>query len=117
MPIVVAAVLTMSAAQLLDLVTFMNMMKTVGPAAEANPLVATLFGAYGFPMVAIAKVVLLALTTGIAAVLIRPPRHSRLLATVFAVAIVVGLVGGVSNMIAIGGSQPERPVVGIDSQR
>ena len=33
--------------------------------AEANPLVATLFGAYGFPMVAIAKVVLLALTTGV----------------------------------------------------
>jgi hypothetical protein len=101
MPIVVAAVLTMSAAQLLDLVTFMNMVKTVGPVAEANPLVATLFGAYGFPMVAIAKVVLLALTTGVAAVLLRPPRHSRLLATVFAVAIVVGLVGGVSNAIAV----------------
>ena len=102
MPVLVAAVLTMSAAQLLDLATFMTMMREVGPAAEANPLVGVLFGAYGFPMVAIAKVVLLAMTTGIAAVLIRPPRHSRLLATVFAVAIVVGLVGGVSNMIAIG---------------
>lgn len=101
MPVVVAAVLTMSAAQLLDLVTFMNMVNAVGPLAEANPLVATLFGAYGFPMVAIAKVVLLALTTGVAAVLLRPPRHSRLLATVFAVAIVVGLVGGVSNAIAV----------------
>jgi hypothetical protein len=101
MPVLVAAVLTMSAAQLLDLVTFMNMVKTVGPLAEANPLVALMFGAYGFPMVAIAKVVLLAVTTAIAAVLIRPPRHSRLLATVFAVAIVVGLVGGVSNAIAV----------------
>ena len=45
MPILVAAVLTMSAAQLLDLVTFMNMVNAVGPLAEANPLVATLFGA------------------------------------------------------------------------
>lgn len=102
MPVLVAAVLTMSAAQLLDLVTFMTMVRTIGPMAEANPLVAILFGSYGLPMVAIAKVVLLALTTGIAAVLVRPPQHSRLVATVVAVAIVVGLVGGVSNMIAIG---------------
>ena len=117
MPVLVAAVLTMSAAQLLDLATFVTMVKTLGPLAEANPIVAVMFGSFGFPMVAIAKVVLLALTTGIAAVLIRPPRHSRLLATVLAVAIVVGLVGGVSNLIAIDGSQTARPVIGLDTQR
>jgi hypothetical protein len=100
MPLLVAAVLTMSAAQLLDLATFMAMVRAVGPAAEANPLVASLFGAYGFPMVAIAKITLLALTTGIAAVLARAPGRWRFVAAIVAVGIVVGLVGGVSNTIA-----------------
>ena len=102
MPILVAAVLTMSAAQLLDLATFVAMVNTVGPLAEANPLVGAMFGSGGFPMVATAKIALLALTIGIAAVLARPPQRTRLLATVVTVAIVVGLVGGVSNVIALG---------------
>jgi hypothetical protein len=102
MPLLVAAVLTMSAAQMLDLVTFMAMMREVGPAAEANPLVSVLFGAYGFPMVAIAKVTLLALVTGIAAILANVPANPRLAGAVVTVAILVGVIGGLSNAIALG---------------
>lgn len=102
MPILVAAILTMSAAQMLDLATFMTMMREVGPAAEANPLVAMLFGAYGFPMVAIAKVVLIAVVTGIAAILVNLPTHPRLAGAVVSLAILVGVIGGLSNAIALG---------------
>ena len=101
MPLLAAAVLTMSAAQLLDLATFMAMVRAVGPAAEANPLVAFLFGAYGFPLVAIAKVVLLAVTAAIVAMLARRPAAPRLAAAVIAAGIVVGLVGGISNSVVL----------------
>ena len=97
MPLLVAAVLTMSAAQLLDLATFVAMVRAVGPDAEANPLVAFLFGAYGFPMVAIAKLLLVATTTAIVAMLLGVRPRPRLAAAVIAVGIVVGIVGGISN--------------------
>lgn len=92
----------MSAAQLLDLATFVEMMRRVGPEAEANPLVATIFGLYGYPMVAIVKVALLALVSAVVAILIKPSVRPRLAAGVVVAAIVVGLVGGLSNTIAIG---------------
>jgi len=97
MPLLVAAVLTMSAAQLLDLATFVAMVRAVGPTAEVNPLVVLLFGAYGFPMVAIAKVVLVALTTAIVAMLSGARPRPRLAGAVIAVGIVVGIVGATSN--------------------
>jgi anti-sigma factor RsiW len=97
MPLLAAAVLTMSAAQLLDLATFVAMVRAVGPGAEANPLVASLFGAYGFPLVAIAKVVLVAMTTAIVAMLLRVRPRPRLAGAVLAVGIAVGIVGGISN--------------------
>src|SRR5262245_48587966 len=102
MPVVVAAVLTLSAAQLFDLATFLTMVHQLGPSAEANPLVAVLFGASGFPMVAIAKVTLLALVTAIGAILLRQQRTAWLTAGVLAAGIVIGLAGGISNTIAIG---------------
>ena len=102
MPLLVAAVLTMSAAQLLDLATFVTMVRSVGPASEANPLVAFLFNAYGFPLVAIAKVVLLALASAVAAILMRGPERRRLAGAVVAVGILVGVLGGLSNMFAVG---------------
>lgn len=105
MPILVAAVLTMSAAQLLDLATFDVMMRRVGHAAEANPLVASMFGSYGLPVVAIAKVALLALVTSIVAVLARPTaRHVRvsMIVAILTVGIAAGLVGGATNAAAIG---------------
>ena len=101
MPLLAAAVLTMSAAQLLDLATFMAMVRAVGPAAEANPLVAFLFGAYGFPMVAIAKVLLVAMTTAIVAMLVGVRPRPRWAAAVITAGIVVGLVGGISNSVVV----------------
>lgn len=105
MRVLVAAVITMLAAQLLDLATFVQMVDRVGPHAEANPLVATLFGAYGMPLVAAAKVALIALLTAIvAALMARPAARLAVPVTVFIIsaAIVAGLVGGATNTAAIG---------------
>ena len=101
MPLLAAAVLTMSAAQLLDLATFVAMVRAVGPAAEANPLVAVLFGAYGFPLVAITEVLLVAATTAIVAMLLGVRPRPRMAAAVIAVGIVVGLIGGISNSVVL----------------
>jgi hypothetical protein len=100
--VLVAAVLTMSAAKLFDLATFVTMVNRLGPQAEANSLVGLLFGLYGYPMVAIVKVVLLALVSAVAAVLVRAPVRPQLAAAVLIVAILVGLAGGLSNSIALG---------------
>jgi hypothetical protein len=102
MRVMVAAVLTMSAAQLFDLGTFVAMTQRLGPHAEANPLVSMLFAAYGYPIVAIAKVVLLAIVSAVGAILVHRPSRPGLAAAVIAIAIVIGLVGGVSNSAAIG---------------
>jgi hypothetical protein len=102
MPVLVMGVLTMSAAQLLDLTTFMAMVDRLGPAAELNPIVKVLFSEYGYPMVAIAKVVLLAAVSGIVAILASAPARPRLAGAVIAVAILVGVVGGLSNAVALG---------------
>ena len=99
---VVAAVLTMSAAQLFDLATFLTMVHRLGPGAEANPLVALLFGAYGLPLVAIAKVAMLALVTAIGAILLKRRGTAPLAGVVLALGIVIGLAGAVSNLIALG---------------
>ena len=97
MPLIAAAILTVSAAQLLDLATFYAMVRAAGPAAEANPLVAYLFAAYGFPLVAIAKVLLLAVTAAIVAMLLGVRPRPKLAGAVIAAGIVVGIVGGLSN--------------------
>lgn len=106
MPLLVAAVLTMSVAQLLDLATFDVMVRRLGTAAEANPLVAALYAAHGLPIVAIAKVALMSLVAAVAAVLARAraPTHNARLALVIllAVGIAAGVVGGVTNTAAIG---------------
>ena len=101
MPVLVAAVVTMTAAQLLDLATFMAMLDVAGPSAEANPLVAAMFRGHGLPLVAIAKVALLALTTGVAVVLSRSPRRAGVVTLVTTVGILLGLLGGISNLLVI----------------
>jgi hypothetical protein len=105
MRVLVAAVLTMSVAQLLDLATFDVMVRHVGAEAEANPLVAALYAAHGLPIVATAKVVLLALVTSIVAVLATPrarARHWAVIGIVVGLGIAMGLVGGATNTAAIG---------------
>src|SRR5688500_20185812 len=102
MPVLVAGVLTMSAAQLLDLATFVNMIRQLGPAAELNPIVGGLYALYGYPMVAIVKVVLLALVTAVTTILFARTSRPRLAASVVALGILVGIVGGLSHAIAGG---------------
>jgi hypothetical protein len=102
MPVMVAGVLAMSAAQLFDLATFVNMVHRLGPAAELNPLVGAMYAVYGYPMVAIVKVVLLALVTAVATILFAKSTRPRLAGAVVALGILIGLVGGLSNAIAIG---------------
>ena len=92
----------MSAAQMFDLVTFMAMVRELGPAAEMNPLVTTLYVLYGYPMVAIAKITLVALVTAITTILIARNARPRMARGIILLGIVVGLVGGMSNAIAIG---------------
>lgn len=106
MRVLVAAVLTMSVAQLLDLATFEVMMRRAGAGAEANPLVAALYAAHGLPIVAIAKVALVSLVAAVAAVLARAPASAHLarlaLVVLLATGIAAGLVGGMTNTAAIG---------------
>jgi hypothetical protein len=100
-PFRVAAVL---AAQLFDFATFTIMVGRHGIAAELNPLVAHGFVGFGMPMVALMKVVLVLLLGSTIVVLDRPGRVDRRLpwiAPVIAVlAVVAGLIGGISNTIA-----------------
>src|SRR5215207_8102221 len=102
MRVLAAAVLTMSVAQLLDLATFALMINRVGIDAEANPLVAMLYGGYGLRFVAIAKVTLLAFVTAIVAMLARiailagSTTHRMTMALIvgiLAIGIAAGLVG------------------------
>jgi hypothetical protein len=105
MRVVVAAVVTMSVAQLLDLATFDLMVRELGARSEANPLVGALFGAYGLRVVAIAKVALLALVTAVVAIVAGSPARrmqAAIIGVVLAVAIVAGVVGSAANTAAVG---------------
>ncbi|HLX33948.1 MAG TPA: DUF5658 family protein [Candidatus Limnocylindrales bacterium] len=104
MPTLTLAVLTMSAAQLLDLTTFVAMVRQVGLDAELNPLVADLVNGYGLPMAAIAKLALMAFVVALTIMLMRRTgRFERALGiAVIGVAIVAGVIGGGSNVLAMG---------------
>ena len=105
MSMLVAAVLTMTVAQLLDLATFAEMMRRVGSQAEGNPLVAAMFAMGGMPAVAIAKVALTAIVAAVVAGLAHRPTSrlaTALVGIVIAAGIIAGLVGGATNTAAIG---------------
>ena len=100
------ALLTLTTAQLFDLGTFVRMVGWEGSASETNPLVHVLLIDFGLPFVAVAKIVALSLVVAIIGVLAgraatgrssTTSDHRRLVASVFAIAIVAGLIGGVSN--------------------
>jgi hypothetical protein len=104
MPLLTFAVATMTLAQLLDLGTFIAMVKRIGLGSEANPMVASLISDYGLPMAAIAKIALIALVVAVTLVLSRRSgRVERLLgAAVITLAIVGGVIGGGSNVLTMG---------------
>ena len=87
-------------AQALDLATFSAMVRTHGVGVEANPLVSELFTALGLPGVAIGKAFLVVLigALGLAAAASRPSRTWRIVGGLpMALAIAIGLIGGISN--------------------
>lgn len=100
------ALVVVTAAQLLDLGTFVRMIGVHGPGAEANPLVAGMLLNHGVTFVAVAKIAALALVVAIIVVLAGRDSavrrsHPRLAAVVAFAAIVGGLVGGWTNAGAI----------------
>jgi hypothetical protein len=92
------------AAQLFDLGTFTLMVGRHGIVAEANPVVSQGFVAFGLPVLVVAKVALVVLLGSIVVLLARdrPSRRSipGLAATITVLAVVGGLAGGISNVLA-----------------
>jgi hypothetical protein len=92
------------AAQLFDYATFTLMVGRHGIIAEANPLVAEGFLAYGLPLLAVAKGALVLLVGSIVVVLARerPDRRPRsgLAVSITLLGVGMGLLGGVSNVLA-----------------
>jgi len=70
MPVVFMGLMTMVAAQLFDLSTFLAMLRRVGPTAESNPFVVEAMMNHGLPILVIAKLV----TVGFVAALHRRAR-------------------------------------------
>lgn len=98
------AVVVVTAAQLLDLGTFVRMVALHGAAAEANPLVSHLLTGQGLPFVAVAKIAALALVVATIVVLAGrdgAASHRRLVAMITFAAIAAGLVGGWTNAATI----------------
>jgi len=90
------------AAQLFDYGTFTIMVERHGIRAELNPIVAHGFLAFGLPFIALAKLALVVLV-GSVIVLLGQDRSAsvtttRIAAFVTIVAVVGGLIGGISNV-------------------
>jgi hypothetical protein len=92
------------AAQLFDFATFTVMVGRHGIITEMNPLVAQGFAGFGMPMLALMKVALVVLLASTIVVLHRdrPVRRSvpGMAALIAILAVVGGLVGGISNVLA-----------------
>jgi hypothetical protein len=100
-PILRFRIAALFAAQLFDFGTFRLMIERHGIGAEANPIVAQGFIAFGVPFVVIAKVSLVVLVGSILVLLGREaadrPVSGRLAAIVVVAAVAAGLLGGISN--------------------
>lgn len=92
------------AAQLFDFGTFTLMIGRHGIVAEVNPIVAQGFDAFGMPILALSKVALIVLLGSIIVLLARDMPSRRpipgLAATITLLAVIGGLVGGISNVLA-----------------
>ena len=104
MPVLPVALMTMAVAQLFDLATFVTMVRRLGPAAEANPIVAAVLGSGGVQAVVVAKVLLVVLVASVTVVLVshRDRGMARAARILLACAIAAGVFGGWTNAITIG---------------
>ena len=97
MPLIALGMLAV--AQLFDYVSFMVMIDRHGLAAELNPIVVALannVGLIGLTVVKAGAVIFLAF-----AVLLLMPRRRHVAIAVLTVGVVLGVVGGVSNVMTI----------------
>ncbi|MCY7419821.1 MAG: hypothetical protein LH650_15270 [Chloroflexi bacterium] len=97
MPLIALGILAV--AQMFDYVSFMVMIERHGLAAELNPIVVALannVGLLGLTLVKAGAVLFLAF-----AVLLLMPRRRHVAVGVLSVGIVLGVVGGVSNVMTI----------------
>jgi hypothetical protein len=98
-----ARLATLFAAQLFDFGTFTIMVDRHGIGAEANPLIAHGFIAFGLPILAAGKVAQVVLVGSIVVILGRVlatrPGIRRLATSVALLAVAGGIVGGVSNVL------------------
>ena len=101
MPLRLATLVT---AQLFDLGTFMTMVTLRGPSSEANPLVASLLGTMGMPALVFAKVAVVVLVGSLLAAGAARGRRGPWAVVAglpLALAIVFGLIGGITNAATI----------------
>jgi hypothetical protein len=101
---VIATILfAVGTAQAGDLITFIRMVLTEGPAAEANPIVAQGIDSVGLPALVVVKICLFVLVGAVVTILARTGgRSPRWMAGVVAtVAVAAGIVGAFSNVMAM----------------
>jgi hypothetical protein len=100
-PIAIFAVLlSVGIAQAGDLLTFVRMILSVGIHAEANPLVKGGVGIVGIEGLAVMKIALIAFVVATFAFVYR--YHPRVAVLVAVVGTAAGLIGTISNLIAVG---------------
>jgi len=103
-PILRFRLASLLAAQMFDFGTFTVMVGRHGIDSEANPLVANGFVLFGMPLVAILKVALIVFLAAIIILLDRGRtvrrRSPRLAATIAVLAVLAGLMGGITNVLA-----------------
>jgi hypothetical protein len=97
---IVAVFLSVGIAQAGDLLTFIRMILTVGVHAEVNPLVRGGVGIVGIEGLILVKIALVAFVVGTFAFVYR--YHPRVAALVATVGTAAGLIGAISNVIALG---------------
>lgn len=95
----VAVLVAVGVAQMADLLTFQRMIAMAGTGAELNPLVARGAETVGIASLAIAKTALIVLVASSFAIVAR--NHRRVAALVATFGTLAGLVGALSNVLAI----------------
>jgi hypothetical protein len=97
---ILAVLLSVGMAQAADLLTFLRMVVTVGAHAEANPLVRGSIGLIGIEGLILVKLGLVVFVVATFAFVYR--YYPRVAAVVATFGTVAGLVGALSNVIALG---------------
>jgi hypothetical protein len=97
---IVAVLVSVGIAQAGDLLTFVRMILSVGIHAELNPLVKGGVGIVGIEGLAVMKIALVAFVVATFAFVYR--YHPRVAVLVAVVGTAAGLIGAISNLIALG---------------